>query len=243
MSRIFHKISVCFSLICQGHFFLLFQAISAAFIPVRFFGLNKHIFYKLERGEQSFAENTEEINIVSGTETTVTEMVNDLYSGNPKTYEFYEKFYRNGIELWVAGLGERVVGSVWLYTGTYLANWEGYDAWLLQVEIEPTAKFVTNVFVDPLRRGRRIFPAIIDFCTSFYRDSEFYSCVDESNVTSVRAHERIGFRCCAVAYYIRFLQRTYCVFLTKNGKGHWKRRYFRLPRGVAVPVSISISEQ
>jgi GNAT superfamily N-acetyltransferase len=109
------------------------------------------------------------------------------------------------------------------------------------VEIEPTAKFVANVFVDPLWRGKKIFRTIIAHCTTVYSDSEFYSCVEGLNITSVKAHERIGFVGCAVVYYIRFLQRTYCIFVTKKGTGksYRQRRYFRLPRGKAVAISIS----
>ncbi|MDR0336319.1 MAG: GNAT family N-acetyltransferase, partial [Planctomycetaceae bacterium] len=85
---------------------------------------------------------------------------------------------------------------------------------------------------------KRIFPAIVDFCTETHQNSKFYSCVDELNMVSVRAHERIGFRKCAIAYYIRFGQKTYCIFVTKNKKGNWKRQFLKLPRGTAVNVSI-----
>jgi GNAT superfamily N-acetyltransferase len=205
--------------------------------------LNKHIFYNLAKDKQLLVSvsDIDKIEIVLGTETSVVEMVRDLYSGDSATLEFYENFYRKGIEPWIARCGNKIIGVVWLYNGSYLANWEGYEAWLLQIKIEPTAKFVANVFVDPSWRGRKIFPAIITHCTSIYRNSKFYSCVDESNVTSIKAHERIGFQWCAAAYYIRFFQRTYCIFLTKKGKNSWKRNCFRLPRGEAVSVSIFVS--
>jgi GNAT superfamily N-acetyltransferase len=239
VSKIVHKISACLSLLRRGRFFVLVQVFSEAFIPARFFGLNKHIFYNLARDKQLSVPNIDEINITLGTETSVTEIVRDLYSGDSKTLKFYESFYRDGIEAWAARSGDKVIGVVWLYTAYYLANWEGYNAWLLQIEIEPTAKFVANVFVDPSWRGRKIFPAIISHCASVYCDNKFYSCVDESNVTSIKAHERIGFRWCAVAYYIRFFQRTYCIFLTGQSKKDRRWRCFRLRRGEAVSVSIS----
>ncbi|MDR2644350.1 MAG: hypothetical protein LBC74_16340 [Planctomycetaceae bacterium] len=239
MLKIFRKILICFSLLFRGQFFILCQAISAAFIPACFFGMNKQIFYKLNRKKQPPNNITDELSIVTGTEKLVVETVKDLYAGNSETLEFYENFYRNGIELWAAKLGERVVGSVWLYTGTYLANWEGYDASLLRIGVEPTAKFFANGFVDSAYRGQRIFPAIVAFCTSVYRDNEFYSSVDELNCTSVRAHERIGFGRCAVAYYIRLGWRAYCIFFNKDNNNHWQWSCFRLPRGVAVPVAIS----
>ncbi|MDR1140346.1 MAG: hypothetical protein LBL62_01550 [Planctomycetaceae bacterium] len=239
MSKIVRKIRSCLFLIGQGRFFVLFQAIAEAFFLRRFFGLNKQIFYRLIRDKQPVVEDAGEIEIVLGTETSVAEIVRDLYSGDSEALKFYENFYRNGIEPWIARVGGRVVGVVWLYTGEYLANWEGYDAWLLHVGIEPTAKFVANVFVDPLRRGKKIFRTIIAHCTTVYSDSEFYSCVDELNITSVKAHERIGFRGCAVVYYIRFLQRTYCIFATRNGIGYQRQRCFRLPRAEAVSISIS----
>jgi GNAT superfamily N-acetyltransferase len=241
VSKIVHKISACLSLLRRGRFFVLVQVLFETFIPARFFALNKHFFFILTNDKQSSIPNIDEINIDLGTETSVAEIVRDLYSGDLKALEFYENFYHNGIDVWVARSGENVIGVVWLYTGYYLANWEGYDAWLLQIEIEPTAKFLANIFVAPSWRGRKIFPAIINHCTSVYRNSNFYSCVDESNVTSIKAHERIGFQWCAVAYYIRFFQRTYCIFLTKKGKNSWKRFCFRLPRGKAVPIAICVS--
>jgi GNAT superfamily N-acetyltransferase len=239
MSKIFRKISACFSLLCRGRLFILCQAIFAALIPSRFFGLNKQIFYKLQHDKKTLVQNIDEFNIAAGNESTVTEIVNDLYLGDPAMLKFYENFYHDGIEPYVAKSNGKVIGSIWLYTGSYLANWEGYDSWLLQIGVESTAKFVANVFVDPAWRGKRIFPAIVDFCTSAYCDSEFYSCVEELNNVSVRAHERIGFRKCAIAYYIRFGQKTYCIFVTKNKNGNWKRKYLKLPRGIAVNVSIT----
>ncbi|MDR2115476.1 MAG: GNAT family N-acetyltransferase [Planctomycetaceae bacterium] len=253
MSKIIQKISSGLFLFRRCRFFLLFQALSAIFIPARIFNLRKNIFYKLIQNKQSTVSSANKINIIAGTETTVSEIVRDLYEGNPKTLEFYEKFYRNGIEPWVACSDNTVIGVVWLYTGSYLVNWEGYDAWLLQIQIEPTAKFVANVFVNPAWRKQGIFAAIINHCTSVYRDSEFYSCVDESNHPSVKSHERIGFRCCGIAYCFRFFQRAGCIFLTKKSiikrnekhywkyycKYYWKRQYFLLRRGKAVSVSIS----
>ncbi|MDR1480124.1 MAG: GNAT family N-acetyltransferase [Planctomycetaceae bacterium] len=227
------------SLIWQGRFFVLFQAIVEAFIPRSLGGLNKQIFYKLCSSgfEIPNAEHANGVEIVLGTESSVVEIVRDLYSGDSEALKFYENFYRNGIEAWIARSGGKVVGVVWLYTGKYLANWGGYDAWLLQVEIEPTAKFVANVFVDPLWRSKKIFRTIIAHCVEVYSGNSFYSCVEELNSTSVKAHERIGFRSCAFVYYVRFLQRTYCIFVIKNVKGYW-RRWFRLQCGEAAQISI-----
>ncbi|MDR2346048.1 MAG: GNAT family N-acetyltransferase [Planctomycetaceae bacterium] len=245
VSKIIHKIFACLSLLRRGRFFVLAQVFSEAFIPKRFFGLNKHIFYSLAKDKQllvSTSDIVDKIEIVLGTKESVAEIVRDLYSDDSAALEFYENFYHEGIEPWIARYNDKAVGVVWLYTGYYLANWEGYAAWLLQIQIEPTAKFVANVFVEPSRRGQKIFPLIMTHCTSIYCNNKFYSCVDESNVTSIKAHERIGFRWCAAAYYIRFFQRTYCIFLTKKDKNSWKRRCFMLPRGKAVPVSIFVSD-
>jgi GNAT superfamily N-acetyltransferase len=257
VSKIIQKISSGLLLLRRCRFFLLFQAFSAIFIPVRIFSMRKNIFYKLIRNEQSAVYSANEFNIVAGTKTTVSEIVRDLYDGNSKTLEFYENFYRDGIEPWIACFDNKVIGVVWLYTGSYLVNWEGYDAWLLQIEVEPAAKFVANVFVHPSWRGRGIFAAIITHCTSVYRDNEFYSCVDESNHPSVKSHERIGFRCCGIAYCFRFFQRVCCIFLTKKSRKkrteknyrqccwryywqrYWQWHCFRLQRGKTVSVSIS----
>ncbi|MDR1141439.1 MAG: GNAT family N-acetyltransferase [Planctomycetaceae bacterium] len=245
MSQIFRKLVSCLSLIYQRQFFLLAELVCAALIPSRIFATKKYLFYRLDRQQQtspnikSIRKNivkniSENIEIFIGTESSVSEMVDTLYNGKPKTLEFYEEFYRNGIEAWIARGEDKIVGVIWLYTGSYLLNWEGYDAWLLQVAVEPTAKFVANVFVQPECRGQGIFPVIAEQCFTVYSENEFYSCVEESNVPSIKSHEKIGFRRYAAVYFVRFFQQTYCLSVPKKGK--WK--YFRLQRGNAIVLDL-----
>jgi GNAT superfamily N-acetyltransferase len=236
--KMIRKISSCFSLIYRGQFFLLIQEIVTKLIPSRIFRLKKTVFYHLKRKEQPPLRLADEMDVkmdvVPATEILVREIVRDLYDDNAETLSFYEEFYRKGIEAWVARFNDHIVGVIWLYTGSYLANWEGYDAWLLQIEIEPAAKFVANVFVQPQFRGQGLFSMIAGRCTEFYSENEFYSCIDESNVASIRSHEKFGFQRCAAAYYVRFFQRTYCIFRPNKGK----YRFLKLPRGVALDVSL-----
>ncbi|MCL2745349.1 MAG: hypothetical protein FWE67_16015 [Planctomycetaceae bacterium] len=200
----------------------------------RFIAVHKSIYYRLDRTLAQPSDNIAEFTTAASNEVSVDNVVRDLYGGNSKELAFYENYARQEIEHWSALLNGKVVGVVWLYTGYYLAQWEGYDAWLLHVETAPSAKFVCNVFTSPQSRGQRIFPLIAQRCFAEYPDNEFYSCIASNNKPSLRSHEKIGFRRCAVAYYVRFFQITFCYFITKTGQ----RRFFKLPKGKAVHVSL-----
>ena len=200
----------------------------------RFCAVHKSVYYRLDRTQVSTFDCPPEITTVSSEEVSVENIVRDLYDGNVKELTFYENYARQGIERWAALQDGKIAGVVWLSTGHYLAQWEGYEAWLLHVETAPTAKFVCNVFTSPQSRGQGIFPFIAQRCFAEYSDSEFYSCIASNNKPSLRSHEKIGFRQCAVAYYFRFFQTTFCYFATKAGQ----RRFFRLPKGKEVHVSL-----
>lgn len=233
MKRIFRRLSHCFSLLLRGRLFSVMQAVSAAVLPNRLLGMKKSLFYRLSR-ENVRTRTAGDVEIFSGNGDSVREIVRDLYGDDPRSTAFYEDFCRRGIEPWIARREKKIVGVVWLFTGSYLAPWEGYDAWLLRIEVEPTAKFVANVFVDPAERGRGVFALIASACFAAYPDSPFYSCVDEANEPSVRSHEKIGFRRCAVAYYVRLGRKTRCLFRTKNRKS----RLFTIRRGLPVEVAL-----
>ena len=199
----------------------------------RCFAVHKSVYYRLDRTLVQESSNTTELTTATGSEVSVDDIIRDLYNSNKKELAFYENYARQGIEHWTAQQNGKIVGVVWLYTGSYLAQWEGYEAWLLHIDIEPSAKFVCNVFTSSLLRGQGIFPFIAGRCFAEYPDSEFYSCVASNNKPSLRSHEKIGFRRYAAAYYFRLFQTTFCYFVTKG-----QRRFFRLPKGKAVSVSL-----
>ena len=200
----------------------------------RFCSVHKAVYYRLDRTLVQKSENATEFTTDSGHEVSVEEIVRDLYDGNQTELTFYENYVRQGIERWTAHNNEKIAGVVWLYTGYYLAQWEGYKAWLLHVNIDPADKFVCNVFVSPQFRGQNVFPLIAQRCFEEYPDSEFYSCVSSDNIPSRRSHEKIGFRRCGVAYYLRFFQKTFCLFIPKKGK----TRLLLLKRGQAAEVKL-----
>ena len=200
----------------------------------RFIAVHKSVYYRLDRTQIPGLSDLPEITTATNKEVSVEDVIRDLYAGNTAEWTFYENYVRQGIEHWAALQDGKVVGVVWLYTGYYLAQWEGYDAWLLHIETEPSAKFVCNVFVSPHSRGRGIFPLIAQRCFAEYPDSEFYSCVASGNKLSRRSHEKAGFRQYAVAYYLRFFQFTFCYFITKTGK----RRFVKMPKGKEINVSL-----
>ncbi|MDR2172198.1 MAG: GNAT family N-acetyltransferase [Planctomycetaceae bacterium] len=238
VTKIIRKINFYLFLLCSGQIFVLFQAIFEVLIPSFFLSMNKHIFYNLESGDQTNLADIDEVTIEIGVLDDVAKLVSDLYSGDSEALRFYEDYYREGVKPCIAWRGGKAIGVVWIYTGYYLANWEGYDAWLLKIGIEPQAKFFANGFIAPEYRGQKIFRKIIEYCTKIYCNDKFYSCVDEINITSVKAHERIGFRRCAVAYYIRFFRAAYCIFWIRNNKKYWNYSRYKLQRKQPVPISI-----
>lgn len=249
----FRRLAQICSLIRQGQFFLLFQAITSVILPASRFATKKTVFFRLHRSDtQVDSPLSKGVECFRGDEADVRRMVDDLYDEDPVALDFYRAYLREGVEPWLArDLSDgRILGVVWLYTGSYLSAWEGYDAWLLDVRVEPMAKFVANVYVAPECRGRGIFPQIMQRCLAEYTVEangndpvvEFYSCIDQANTVSIRSHEKIGFRPCAATYYVRIFQRTRCLFLRKKGqwrglcRGQWCWIKFR--QGVAVQVEL-----
>jgi len=213
-------------------------------ILCHFVAVKKSVYYRFDRtltqettAQKSTAQKSNdpaEFTTASSQEVSVGKIVRDLYGNEQTEQAFYGNYVQQGIEHWAALHNGTAIGVVWLYTGYYLAQWEGYDAWLLHVETEPSAKFVCNVFVSPGFRGQGVFPVMARRCFAEYSDSEFYSCIASNNTSSRRSHEKIGFRQCAAAYYFRFFQTTFCYFVTSTGK----RRFFRMPKGKVVKVSL-----
>jgi hypothetical protein len=196
--------------------------------------MKKSIFYKLDSKAENVCPQTNNVEITCGTESSIQEIVHYLYEDSSKELAFYEQYYRKGIEPWVARLDGKIIGVIWLYTGSYLAMWEGYDAWLLNVQFEPTGKFFANVFTSPMSRGKGVFSHIAEACFAAYPESPFYSCIEVSNTASILSHEKIGFRRCGNAYYIRIFQTTFCLFVSKKGR----LRFLRLKRNQVADVEL-----
>ena len=231
------KILSGLSYLYRGEFFLTTEILAARLLPGWLCRMKKSLFYRLDSDTKSNFSKNDEIEVLCGSESTVQAIVSDLYGNSSKESAFYEQYYRNGIEPWLARSNGKVIGVIWLYTGSYLAMWEGYDAWLLDVQIESNGKFFTNVFTDPAARGKGVFTHIAEVCVSAYPESPFYTCIEVSNTASIHSHEKVGFRRCGVAYYVRFFQKTFCLFMPKNGK----TRLLILKRGQVAEVSIDSS--
>lgn len=233
--KIFRRFCSLVRLAGQGRFFTLVRETVSTLIPSKYAALCQNVFFRLDRDGHRKPTPLPGLEVRRARVAELSDLVDDLYRGDPKTLEFYETFFQNGVEPWIARSDDRIWGVVWLYSGSYLFPWEGYDAWLLRIEVEPTAKFVANVFVDPARRGRGVFPIIADHCFDAYPESEFYSAIDELNVTSIRSHEKIGFRRCGAVYFVRIFRRPRCIFRSKRGKSC----SFRMSRGVAAEVVLA----
>ena len=221
------------SYLYQGEFFLLAETLAARLLPGWLCRMKKSIFYRFDSEAKNTLRKTGNFEIVGNTESSIQEIVRDLHDNSPQELAFYEQYYRSGLEPWIARANGKVIGVIWLYTGSYLAMWEGYDAWLVNVQIEPDGKFFTNVLTDPASRGKGVFAHIAEVCFAAYPESPFYTCIEVSNTVSIRSHEKIGFRRCGVAYYLRFFQKTFCLFIPKGRKS----RLLILKRGQAANVS------
>ena len=234
MQGLQRKILSGLSYLYRGEFFLFAETLAAQLLPAWLCRMKKSLFYRLDSETECTPHETGDLKITCGTESTVQEIVRDLYNDSSMELAFYENYYREGIEPWIARSHGKIIGTIWLYTGSYLAMWEGYDAWLLNVQIEPNGKFFANVLTDPASRGKGVFTHIAEQCFAAYPASPFYTCIEVSNTASIRSHEKVGFRHCAVAYYVRFFQKTFCLFLPKKGKA----RLLILKRGQAAEITL-----
>ena len=194
-------------LVRRGYFFLLLQKIVSKILPSRLMQLKKSAYFILNQAPKiSVPESSmPDLKIYQGDESTVPKIVRDLYENHDSALEFYEKFFQDAIQPWVAENSGKIVGVVWLYKGHYIASWQGYDAYVMCLEIEPDALFFCNVFVGPDCRGQKIFPRIVAKILDSHRETIFYSCIDEGNFSSIRSHEKIGFRRCGATYFVQFL--------------------------------------
>lgn len=234
MSKIFRYLRLFFSLLFQGHFFLIVQRLLTALLPDRILGMKKAVLYRLDRERRPAPRGAEGFDVFPGNEGDIEEIVADLYDGSPMAREFYDDFHRQGVRPWVARRDGRIVGVLWLYRGRYLLPWEGYDAWLLDLEIEPTALFFANEFVSPEARRQGILTILAERVFEADPDCECYTCVDETNFPSKLLHEKLGFRRCAVVYFIRLFQTTRCLYVPKQGR----RRWLKPARGTPVALSL-----
>ncbi len=242
------KLILCFRQLSswpfQGHCFLVFQRLTSLLVPERIFATKKAVFYRRE----PFAELPDtDATCFRGDPSAIERLVRDLYAGSESAQIFFEQFLQRGVEPWLMEHDGKIVGSVWLFTGSYLSAWEGYDAWLLQIEVEPTARFVANVLVDPDMRGQGVFSRLMQHCVSEYAEVPFYSCVDETNRPSIKAHEKLGFRRYGAAYLLRFFGSTYCFFWPRISKWRclprfFSMRLFSLQRGVPYSLCLRYDE-
>ena len=225
-------------LLLAGCFFLILQLVVSRTVLTRWLRLGKSAYLRLNRTKHSSGRPDETLEIRRGAEPDVVDLVHDLYDNDESVRTFYENFYHNGIEPWIAKRDNKVVGVVWLYTGYYISPWQGYDGFVLRLEIEPTARFVANVFVGPESRGQGIFSKIVQRFLDELPNDVFYSAIAEENIPSIRAHEKIGFRRCGATYYVQLFGWTWAVFVPKWGIS----RVFRILRGTTVSVVLSRSE-
>jgi len=226
-------------LLLGGRFFLILQLVVSKTIPARWLRLGKSAYFLLDRSKRSPIDQDDTLEIRRGGETDVVDLVRDLYGDDESVRIFYEEFCRNGIEPWIAKQDGKVTGVVWLFCGHYIAPWQGYDGFVLRLEVEPEALFVANVFVAPECRGRKIFPRIVDRFLAAYSHEPVYSEIDEANDPSIKAHNKIGFRRCGATYYIQLFGRTRALLVPRRGGP----KCVRIPRGQTVSVVLSPCEK
>lgn len=235
-AKLLSKLSKVVKLLLQGQFFLIFQLFTSACLPASVFRCRKGLFFNLKKhvAQTFLVKNFPDMEIRRGTQIDIERIINDLYEGNRANLEFYEHFYMNGIEPWYAQKANKIVGVAWVYTGYYISQWEGYDRYLLRLDVEKNGKFVANVFVDENCRGQRIFPKIADAIIAEYNTSPFYTCIDVGNFSSIRSHYFIGFRKCGCIYHFRLFQITLAYFFSNKHGG----RLFWHPKGHEITVDL-----
>jgi GNAT superfamily N-acetyltransferase len=235
MNNLFRGLSQACLLLWHWQFFQLAQVLSNKLLPSYALRMNKNILYKLSPKECQPEQKNESIGIFCGDRQSVRDMVRDLYDDNQMVLEFYDHFFEQGAEPWIACQGNTVVGAIWLFSGSYLTMWEGYDAYLLRFHVAPQARFFGNVFVSPRLRGQGLFTLIANSCFTAYPDVDFYSIVDDLNIPSIKSHEKIGFQPYGTIRCIRFFQYTFCMVALKRHK----LRFFRLWKGKETDVFLN----
>lgn len=231
---IFQRLRSACSKLWNGYFFQLIRGSVAMVFPSRFVAMEKYFILRWDRNRYPGPRPLGENEVLRGDAEVIPQYVRDLYDDNPKTLAFYEQFYREGVEPCFVRQNGKIVGALWAYGGKYLYAWEGYDKGLLCIEVEPTAKFFANGFVDPAIRRQGISTITADAFFAAYPESEFYTLIKESNFASIISREKVGFRCCCTLYFFRVKKTTFCLFLPKKGK----RRWLKLVDGRSIDVTL-----
>lgn len=205
-------------LLRKGRFFQIFQKIVSFIFPSRLVAMKKCYILRLDKSKRPTPRDRKDIETLRGDADLIVQGVHDLYDNRQSVLAYYEQLYKDGVEPFFARRNGRIVGELWVYTAFYEYAWEGSDKGRLNIEIEPTAKFFANGFVDPNARRQGISTMIAESIFEVYPESEFYTCIDESNDPSIISREKIGFRRCCAIYFLRLLKTTRCYFVPKNGK-------------------------
>jgi len=235
MNKIFRGLSQVCLLLWYWKFFQLAQVFSNKLFPSSVMRMKKNILYKLSHEKCRSERKSEGTEVFRGNKQSIRNMVRDLYNNDQKTLEFYDDSFEQGTEPWIAQQGDTVVGAIWLFSGSYLVMWEGYDAYLLRLHAESGAKFFGNVYVSPRLRGQGLFTLVAKHCFTNHPGMKFYSVVDESNIPSIKSHEKIGFQPCGTVRYIRFFQWTFCMVVVERRNV----KFFRLQKGKETAVFLN----
>ena len=176
-------------------------------------------------------------NVAPGGAAEVREIVESFDNDDHSTAELYRTFLERGAEPWCLKENGRVLGVVWFFRNRYRIPWEGYDAYVFGIHLEPSEAFVANVFVDPNNRGRGLFAEIVRAFRAGNPETTLFSSVSASNPVSLRAHEKIGFRRIGTLHLLRI------VHVAVGRFALWKigTRLLRLRRGMEVEINIQRS--
>jgi len=226
------KLHSAWNYLCQGEFFAFVQSLCVFFLPKCLLRAEKLYLYQLTM-EKSPLESTAR-HVVPGGAAEVQEIVESFDNGNPTMAELYRTFLERGAEPWCLQENGRILGVVWFFRKRYRIPWEGYDAYVFGINLEPTKAFVANVFVAPNSRGRGLFAEIVRAFLDSNPETTLFSSVSASNPISLRAHEKIGFRRIGTLHLLRIMNIAFGRFSL------WKSasRLLRLRRGMEVEISL-----
>ncbi len=225
------KLRSAWNYLFQGEFFAFFQSLLTFFFPKFLFNAEKMYLYRLSPSSETVEPKE---NVGCGTEVEVREIVESFDGGDETVAELYRTFLQRKAEPWCLKEKDRILGVVWFFRERYTIPWEGYEAYVFEIDLEPNEAFVANVFVDPAARGRGLFAEIVRGFLAKNPGTILYSSVSASNPVSLRAHEKIGFRRFGAIVMLRMLKLAVGRFFLKSFRGRW----FRLRRGTKTAISL-----
>jgi GNAT superfamily N-acetyltransferase len=189
-------------------------------LPARFALLGKS---HLMLHEGSGPEHRTPVEPVRFGEASVADLGEILQcSGGTCAERLFRNFFAAGHRCYVVRASDRIVGYCWLFFGQYVITHDNYRTSNIVFALDGNNVFIGNVFIDREFRRRGYYSfllgSVIQEAKASHGRSRFFVNVKADNVTSLRAHARLGFTTVATLFYVGFLHARYLILLSTNDR-------------------------